>query len=699
MFYDNNNQENNKIIQPIFEKELSTYKNSVNKNFETVHKNLKNYDNLFFNGNNNEYKNVFVNSYPSTNPAHYIGCYIDDNNNHTMDIEDNGDFSFNYDTCKFRAIQKGAKYFSIQNTNDNGLSECYTSNDIEKSTNMGSSNETTVISAWSFGNGISGCYMTLQNNGDVLLYNSTDNTLLQKLSDYNTYYNTEFLNNCINDGTINVISSTYGINCNTNGYPSANTYNVQQNNVLDNLKTNANGKSSYLYSIGVDNNGNFIDPALGCEKDYDLSYQCGLGSEIKTLHIPHNEGTDMRQILLDCSSISGSCKCFMKIGDDGNIYIYGGNDTNNTSNVIFKTTIVNTQKVPNPNYIASKGKTGFNYLLSGTSLMSGEWIGNNDGSAYLQMQQDGILDLIYTVSIEPKCIIGKDNNYYGKFANAIYQLSDTIPSISGFFGKLGYINGDAILKEYPTNMITYTNNYTKFDNSLIQGNDISDTYGISYDECKANCDADINCKSFNISKDGNNYCLLKSTSVFDGQLISPNSNFELYSKNKSVDSSTNETNICNQVEIVDIETLRWNSYNNGGIMSSEDDCSPNLKKDINNIKQNRKQINKLASIMKQENSQLKEDNINMYHKINKNIMNNNNNLYEIQKINSTAQIINNDNYNAIVKDTNIYTNSLFYNYNLWFYVLIIIIFIAIFLIIKKMNTSITGGGNNYLLKR
>jgi hypothetical protein len=102
---------------------------------------------------------------------------------------------------------------------------------------------------------------------------------------------------------------------------------------------------------------------------------------------------------------------------------------------------------------ASNGKYGKNYILFGSALSAGDFLGSDDGSSYLLMQTDGNL-VLYKSATSSNCSIMEDSNMGGGLETAaIYDIG-----VAGFpetLGKVGYIDYDSNLFEYesPTNLI------------------------------------------------------------------------------------------------------------------------------------------------------------------------------------------------------------------------------------------------------
>jgi hypothetical protein len=147
--------------------------------------------------------------------------------------------------------------------------------------------------------------------------------------------------------------------------------------------------------------------------------------------------------------LNASGTYFLIVQDDGNVCIYRGSGPNDNQGFIWATNTNGKQQKPNPQFAAAKGKYGTNYMRTGSSLAAGDFIGSNDGSTYLLMQQDGNL-VLYTSQNVINCSKMKDDNMGGgDGANALYDLGTT--GFPNNLGKIGYVDDDGNLSEYPSN--------------------------------------------------------------------------------------------------------------------------------------------------------------------------------------------------------------------------------------------------------
>ena len=169
---------------------------------------------------------------------------------------------------------------------------------------------------------------------------------------------------CENWGTSLITSATYGGNCNA---PIGNV----SDKVAGDLKCNFVSSCSIPIS-----NQLFGDPSPGCRKSFDIEYKCGGKSFTKKL--AYAEGQTM---ILDCQPhINKYCHFYIILQDDGNLCVYKEKEpTGTTQELSWSSGTTGQQISNNPDWIASKGKYGRNYLKSSETLATGEWIGSTNG--------------------------------------------------------------------------------------------------------------------------------------------------------------------------------------------------------------------------------------------------------------------------------------------------------------------------------
>ena len=259
-------------------------------------------------------------------------------------------------------------------------------------------------------------------------------------------------------------------------------YKVAIGNWTQFVKDFVQGKDNASFIIGQSGGGN-KDPAYGCGKQFNATYQCGNG-KTKTINI--NPEAWGQAAEFDCTQEVKACKEFkLTLGDDGNLSL-----TDSTSKPLWSS---NTNKtgIANPAFSASNGKYKRNYLLSGETLGLDEFIGSPSGNCYLIMTNDG-LQLKYSVSA---CTMTDTNTGYGNDDNT-YGLYSITKSDSSNLGKIGHISNDGTLHEYPANMTTLGTSYSLIGNYDSIDNTIKTLENTSIEECKNECNKDDQCFGF-----------------------------------------------------------------------------------------------------------------------------------------------------------------------------------------------------------
>lgn len=224
------------------------------------------------------------------------------------------------------------------------------------------------------------------------------------------------------------------------------------------------------------------------------------------------------------------------------------------------------QQAANPNVVASKGKYGQNWMPSGGTLAPGDFIGSSDGKMALIMQTDGNL-VLYTYQMGSNCQKMSDGNTGGGVnANAAYDIGLTTNAQN--IGQLAYIDADSNLYTYPSNNVTYSNNYSTFKNSTTDGNDLQNgsSANSNINSCQTSCDNNSDCAGF-VFDNTNSICYLKNNNMYPygSGTMSGSTTSDIYIKNKipltppqGVSQNTNTT-----------DTLTFQNYVNKGDIESK----------------------------------------------------------------------------------------------------------------------------------
>ena len=210
-------------------------------------------------------------------------------------------------------------------------------------------------------------------------------------------------------------------------------------------------RNSMMINLPV-SNSTFGDPAPGCRKGFNILYGCGgvsyPGSEYQ-INLPYAENQFVK---LDCTDFSSRvCNFRLLLQDDGNVCIYRiDGKTKQVMNGIWCSMTNGKQASPNKSWGASNSKFGRSYLDVGEKLFAEEWISSNDGSLLLKLQADGRIS-IWTSKAKIACQKGDDGKLYGTgWVNAVYQMDQL--GKPGNMGKMGYLDENLKLSEYPTDM-------------------------------------------------------------------------------------------------------------------------------------------------------------------------------------------------------------------------------------------------------
>jgi hypothetical protein len=453
-----------------------------------------------------------------------------------------------FEGCKKYALDNNYQYFGLQDMQSNGTAACLVSNDYQRTIGYGdASKQMTMTPIWS-SNTATGQPHTMQvvGSGQITVYDINNKAI------FNT---NEAVADCINWGTLMIDSATYGGNCK-----------VPIGNVTDKVGSSANWRDSASIPIS---NGTFGDPAPGCAKSFDVAYKCGGSSFTRNLMPAEGQTT-----ILDCKDyMSNSCQFFLILQDDGNLVLYKGKDPSDQKESIWSSKTNGMQKGANPDWVASKGKYGRNYMKTGETLATDEWIGSNDGSIKLIMQTDGNL-VLYTSETKSGCSAKDNITYGGGWVNAVYKIEPTGNKSS--LGKVAYIDSDIKLKEYPSSLLSYSNQYQIHKNFDSAGNDIQQINPTTNNEqgCIDACNANGECAGFVYQPNGN-YCYLKNSAMYPSgeKQYYANSGITMGVRKPQIGSSVNKA--CSR-DIVDIDSIQYDHYVKGDPMTSDTKCGTSL---------------------------------------------------------------------------------------------------------------------------
>ena len=502
----------------------------------------------------NEGSNVYASKMLNNPTSKYIGCYNNNNellNTSAMNSSDkyfgeNAYVSFN--ECQEYAVENGYKYFGLQDVQSNGMSKCLVSNDIAKTKEYGDASiQLSAVPIWStntFGSGATNCYISVE--GKIVVSDASGKIVWQSPN---------APADCLIGGKINrdSLTVTYGGNCNSKKN-SVVTGNVTSK--VKNMLEPNNPQGELMISIS---NSLFGDPAPGCKKNWDTSYQCG--NVWKNTHVNYAEG---QNFLFDCKEQVNNCTFFLTLQSDGNVSLCRGSEPSDKKGVIWSTKTNGKQKVVNPNWIATKGKFGRSYLKLNEALGAGEWIGSDNGSLVLIMQSDGNL-VLYTSESKAGCNVFKTKTYGKKNINAVYEVSGVGNRTT--LGKIGYINSESNIREYPDSMIGFINDYQIYENTDSSGNNTQILLATDQKGCQTECNNNPECAAY-VYQGSSQTCWLKNKSAFPKGEKQQNSSVVLGVRQPGLKGSTTCSN-----KIVNIDTVQYDNYLKGQIMTDSTQCN------------------------------------------------------------------------------------------------------------------------------
>lgn len=302
------------------------------------------------------------------------------------------------------------------------------------------------------------------------------------------------------------------------------------------------------YLINVDATTN---PALGCEKGFEATYQCGkYTNAAKSISIaPEALG---KTASFDCTAESALCTGLkLTLDDDGSLTLSNTKNGNIlwTSDEISGSKITPDSVKPLDKYKAANGKYPRNYLEPGETLdMSGnEWIGSPSGKYRLMMSANG-LQVVYSVDGCGDLMTVGSSAFDTTKATLLYQMPKSYPQ---FIGQMGYINDAGQLQVFdPINQL-FTSSYEKIGNYNMLGANLGIEFaGSSETKCETKCTKDNTCVGF-VYDTERKFCQLKNADVYQNTRIM-NDKFQYYLRNKKANNDTS----CPQ-DIINEDSAFW----------------------------------------------------------------------------------------------------------------------------------------------
>lgn len=372
----------------------------------------------------------------------------------------------------------------------------------------------------------------------------------------------------------------------------ASPFNVSPGNWTNEVNRSIEGKvtrgeNNIQYQVTM---GNESDPASGCEKSFSSSYKCG--TQPKNIDLtPEANG---KYAVYDCSSEEELCfNNRVTLTDDGNVV-----SSNRDGTVLWQSGVAKgiDRAISYQPFYASNTPLKRNYLERGETLSRGEILGSPNGKCALRVNPDSpsVLQVVYRVS---NSIDINEKQIGGEGAIAVYSLEGVG---SDKMGKVGYIDMNGTLREYPMSMIKYVDSYKNLGNYMSNGDIISTHHDLSADQCKLKCNKVDRCAGFNYNDSENSCDLLENNMYPNGRRIM-NEATTLYVRDKGVQSDKS----CPS-SIQDIYGVQWDSFPKGDMMTPDAQCSLGAvtNQQMQELSRVRKELDDLAMAIQNNSNEL-----------------------------------------------------------------------------------------------
>ena len=495
----------------------------------------------------NEGTNIYVSNLSNTPKSSYVGCYADTGTTPLMQFVNgspttnpNGG-TYTYNTCQDAANDGGYKYFGLQNVNPlNSTGFCTVGNDKTKASSLGESFIPNNINLWSSNtNNYTGNTATLTNTGSLSVVDSTGKSI------FSTPNSTATPSNYL---------GCYG----DKGSRAMGRHNNGKHIYDLNKCQTAASEGKYKY-FGLQNSSSGTNAQCWLSNDLNQTTKYGKAGNCTKITNGTWSGGGFSNAVY---SVQPTSNYYLILQDDGNMCIYRGMGPTDNQGLIWQLNSTGKQQSPNPDYAASKGKYGKNWISNGAALAAGDFVGSTKGDLALVMETTGSV-VLYTFKMESNCSKMSDGNTgAGKGGNALY-MNETV-TVPTNLTKVAYVDENATLYEYPSTNIEYSNDYTVLAGTDSNGNDIPGaSYGnTNVDSCKNTCNSNLKCAGFSFL---NNTCYPKTSDMYPTGTKKIDNNSTLYIRNKKpIQPPMGASSLVNNVD-----TISYANYSPGTTMNAQ----------------------------------------------------------------------------------------------------------------------------------
>ena len=371
---------------------------------------------------------------------------------------------------------------------------------------------------------------------------------------------------------INDISATYGMNCQyETKYQNFLWWRIPYKVKRDSVYT-GNATSHFNSLIGKDSGdvkvsaSSWGDPAYGCSKKFQASYNCGWGSNTKSINLS-NEANG-KTAKFDCTDLpcAGDTPYRLEMQDDGNLVLYS-----KTNKAIWASnTAGKNGDTPNKDWMSSSGNRGY-VVYSGDRLNNGDFLCSKSGQVIASLW-DGSFTIYQNFT---NCAVKDGKTFGGPWANAVYTID------KNDVGTLGTVSNavEGNRRQWPDKFISGGANFTAVTGYTIEAEGGTRITGKSLDEYKKIAAGDESIALFTTPKSGGDAIFYKKDCDSGSgakqcfgegfptlQNRTPEPSWNIWVKNPRITS--NDT--CGK-ESEGIMLTTYNNYKAGAAMK---ECSP-----------------------------------------------------------------------------------------------------------------------------
>lgn len=550
----------------------------------------------------NEGKNVVVKNMVSPDGlgSEYVGCYNDVLRTPAMTKMTNGAQIYDFTTCKQAAIDTGNIYFGLQNLNP-----------ITNKSSCYVSND--LAKSTKYQKSTTVC----KSDTDGYIYGAKTVNAIYKTPE-TTYIglfkdapDTGRTMTPINDG-----SQTFT-------YETCKTQAINQNKKFFGLQN---------FNTETQKSECFIGDDYNTISQYGISTSSYTGDDTKTYG-----GTWTNAVYQIDTKKSDYIGCYNDNEASPSMTVVG----NGSSKYSFETCQKEAIKSGKQYFALQGGKKGSSKCFVSDDLQSAQKYG------------------IYKPCIESTI----DKNTYGLSGNnALYKMNEA--GNPSFMSKIGYVDGNDKLMEYPSSMIVPGTNYSKYVDYDSNSKTLKTMTNTTYNDCVTTCNSSNTYYGFvfdNTTKTG----YFKGNDILNPSLKTPKPNTDLYVR----DVKTRNANMSCNRKTMTINSNQWKKYSKGSMMTPNTTCSltganspqntkiTNLQSQIGQVGG---QIISILNNLKKQTDQVKSQIGIKSEKIDADLIMYNNTINDIQNYKKNEQ-----NMNNIVKDTNLLVLYQNYNYMFW----------------------------------